>query len=159
MSRITAQKNYLLLTAEQLEKGVPLTSEQMIFWGQQLRRIAEGESADSVLQIKRKKGEKQSDEKKRQKISQVLHLVASLHKPFLDPRIQATERQKKLSLEKAIEKVLPKVGQIMGDSHNYDLDQVKSWWYDKDKKHMQSPMRNELDPDNPYEKISHQSSR
>jgi hypothetical protein len=52
MSRIKANKEYILATVEQLENGIQLTSEQMKFWAHMLRRIVEGESADVVLNLK-----------------------------------------------------------------------------------------------------------
>ena len=87
MSRIKANKEYILATVEQLENGIQLTSEQMKFWAHMLRRIVEGESADVVLNLKRRAGEKQTDEDKRQRISLVLHLVSSHYRPFIDPRL------------------------------------------------------------------------
>jgi hypothetical protein len=50
----------------------------------------------------------------------------------------------------AIYKVLEEVPEIMGDGDNYDYEQIRSWWYDRDKLHMQSPIRSVNDPDNPY---------
>jgi len=149
MSRIQANKEYILATAEQLEKGVQLTPEQMKFWAHTLRRIAEGESADVVLNLKRKRGEKQIDDK-RKRISLVLHLVASHYKPFIDPRLPSEELPPKLTLDESIIKVLSEVPRIMGDGHSYGFEQVRDWWYDKDKKHMQSPMRSRFDADDPY---------
>ena len=115
-----------------------------------LRRIVEGESADVVLNLKRRAGEKQTDEDKRQRISLVLHLVSSHYRPFIDPRLTIEEHPPKLTLDESIIKVLPDVPRIMGDGHNYGFEQVRDWWYDKDKKHMQSPMRSHFDADNPY---------
>lgn len=57
---------------------------------------------------------------------------------------------KPLSLTGAIYKVLEEVPEIMGDGDNYDYEQIRSWWYDRDKLHMQSPIRSVNDPDNPY---------
>jgi len=149
MSRIQATKEYILATAEQLENGVQLTPEQMEFWGLMLRRIAEGESADVVLNLKRRRGEKHIDDK-RKRVSFVLHLVASHYKPFIDPRLPPEELPPKLTLEESINKVLPDAQRIMGDGHNYSFEQVRDWWYDKDKKHMKSPLRSRFDADNPY---------
>ena len=150
MSRIKANKEYILATVEQLENGIQLTPEQMKFWAHMLRRIVEGESADVVLNLKRRAGEKQTDEDKRQRISLVLHLVSSHYRPFIDPRLTIEEHPPKLTLDESIIKVLPDVPRIMGDGHNYGFEQVRDWWYDKDKKHMQSPMRSHFDADNPY---------
>ena len=149
MSRIQANMEYILATAEQLEKAVQLTPEQMKFWAQTLRRIAEGEPADVVLNLKRKRGEKQIDDK-RKRISLVLHLVASHYKPFIDPHLPLEELSPKLTLEESINKVLSEVPRIMGGGHSYGFEQVRDWWYDKDKKHMQSPMRSRFDADGPY---------
>jgi hypothetical protein len=55
-----------------------------------------------------------------------------------------------LTLEESIIKVLPDVPKIMGDGHRYEFEQVRDWWYDKDKNHMQSPVRKPFDPDTPY---------
>ena len=68
MSRIKANKEYILATVEQLENGIQLTPEQMKFWARMLRRIVEGESADAVLNLKRRVGERQIDEDKRKRI-------------------------------------------------------------------------------------------
>jgi hypothetical protein len=150
MSRIKANKEYILATVEQLEKGIQLSPEQMEFWALILRRIVEGESAEVVLNLKRKVGERQIDEDKRKRIGFVLHLVASHYKPLIDPRQRIEERPPKLTLEESILKVLPEVQKIMGDGHKYEFEQVRDWWYDKDKKHMQSPVRSRFDADNPY---------
>jgi hypothetical protein len=150
MSRIKANKEYILATVEQLENGVQLTPEQMKFWARMLRRIVEGEPADVVLNLKRRAGEKQTDEDKRKRISLVLHLVASHYKPLIDPRLPIEECPPKLTLEDSIIKVLPDVPKIIGDGHKYEFEQVRDWWYDKDKKHMQSPVRQRFDPDTPY---------
>jgi hypothetical protein len=151
MSRIQATKDYLLHTADQLEKGTPFTTEQMQFWANIFRRIGEGESPDMVLNLKRKKGEKSTDDLKRQKISLVLHLIASYYRPHNDPRLPP---EPKFSLEEAIEKVLPSVQKIMGDKKNYDFELVRSWWYDVDKKHMNSAIRTAIEPDTPFRKVS-----
>ena len=150
MSRIKANKEYILATVEQLENGIQLTSEQMKFWAHILRRIVEGESADVVLNLKRRVGERQIDEDKRKRISFVLHLVASHYKPLIDPRRPIEECPPKLTLEESIIKVLPDVPKIMGDGHKYEFEQVRDWWYDKDKNHMQSPVRQRFDPDTPF---------
>ena len=151
MSRIKANKEYILATVEQLENGIQLTPEQMKFWARMLRRIAEGEEpAEVVLNLKRKVGERQIDEGKRKKISFVLHLVASHYKPLIDPRRPKEECPPTLTLEESIIKVLPDVPKIMGDGHKYEFEQVRDWWYDKDKNHMQSPVRQRFDPDTPY---------
>ncbi len=150
MSRIYANKQYLLATAEQLERGIQFSPEQMEFWGTILRRIAEGESSEVVLNLKRRAGEKKVDEDKRRRISFVLHLVASYYNPFIDPRLSPEEQPQKLTLEESIFKVLPEVPKIMGDGHKYEYDQIRDWWYDNDKKHMQSPLRNRFDADNPF---------
>lgn len=147
MSRIQANKDYILETAKQLEAGTPLTEEQMSFWASVLRRIGEGEPADRVLNLKRRKGEQATTNTKRQKISLVLHLIASHYQPLHDPRLPPP---RKYTLEEAIEKVMPEVKRIMGDNNKYEMEMIKSWWYDRDKAHMRSPLRNQLDPDNPY---------
>jgi hypothetical protein len=150
MSRIQANREYILATAEQLERGDQLTLEQMEFWAFLLRRIAEGESPEAVLNLKRKAGEKMADEDKRKRISFVLHLVASYYRPFIDPRLAIEEQPPKLTLDDSINKVLPEVPKIMGDGHKYDFEQIRDWWYDKDKNHMQSPLRMRYDADNPF---------
>jgi hypothetical protein len=150
MSRIQANREYILATAEQLERGDQLTLEQMEFWAFLLRRIAEGESPEAVLNLKRKAGEKMADEDKRKRISLVLHLVASYYRPFIDPRLTKEEQPPKLTLDDSINKVLPEVSKIMGDGHKYDFEQIRDWWYDKDKNHMQSPLRMRYDADNPF---------
>ena len=103
-----------------------------------------------ALDLKARKGEKKSLESKRKKISLVLHLIASYHQPWIDPRVPADKQPKPLSLTGAIYKVLEEVPEIMGDGDNYDYEQIRSWWYDRDKLHMQSPIRSVNDPDNPY---------
>ena len=148
MSRIYANKQYLLATAEQLEKGIQFTPEQMEFWATILKRIAEGESAEVVLNLKRKAGEKKVDEDKRKRISFVLHLVASHYNPIVDRRLSPEKQPQKLTLEESIFKVLPVVATIMGNEHKYEFEQIRDWWYDKDKKHMQSRLRNRFDADN-----------
>ena len=150
MSRIQANREYILATAEQLERGDQLTLEQMEFWAFLLRRIAEGESPEAVLNLKRKAGEKMADEDKRKRISLVLHLVASYYRPFIDPRLTKEEQPPKLTLDDSINKVLPEVSKIMGDGHKYDFEQIRDWWYDKDKNHKQSPLRMRYDADNPF---------
>jgi hypothetical protein len=79
-----------------------------------------------------------------------LHRIASYHQPWIDPRVPAEEQPKPLTLTDAINMVLDEVPVIMGDGGNYDYEQIQSWWYDKDKLHMRSPMRSVNDPDNPY---------
>ena len=150
MSRIFANRQYLLATAEQLEKGIQFTPQQMEFWATILKRIAEGESAEVVLNLKRRAGEKKADEDKRKRISFVLHLVASYYNPVIDHRLLQGKQPQKLTLEESIFKVLPLVATIMGDEHKYEYEQIRDWWYDKDKKHMQSPLRNRFDADNPF---------
>jgi hypothetical protein len=150
MSRIFSNKKYLLATAEQLEQGIQFSPKQMEFWSIILRRIAEGEPAEVVLNLKRKKGERLVDDEKRKKISLVLHLIASRYKPFLDPRLSIDEQSRMMTLEEAIFQVLPEVPKIMGDGFKYEFDQIRDWWYDKDKTHMQSPLRDRFSPDDPF---------
>jgi hypothetical protein len=147
MSRIQANKEYILSTGIQLENGVPLTVDQMLFWGQHLRRIGEGEDPSAVLNLKRKPGESAADDEQRKKISHVMALIASYHKPIFDPRLP---KPKKYTLEQAINKIIDKVPEMMGDGGKYDFDQVMSWWKDRNKRHMRSPIRNKTDRDNPY---------
>ena len=139
MGRIKANLRYIEQTAEQLEKGVQFTPEQMQFWGRVLRRIAEGVAPDVALNIKRRRGEKEENDVRREKISRVLHLIASLYMPFADPRLPPP---KKHTLEESINMILPEVSKIMGDNHQYDFEVVRNWWYDSDKTHMRSPLRN-----------------
>ncbi len=143
MGRIETNLRYIRQTAEQLEKGVQLTPEQMQFWGRVLRRISEGIAPDVALNIKRRRGEKEENDSRRKKISKVMHLIAALHIPFDDPRFPSP---KKHTLEQAINMVLPEVSKIMGDEHKYDLEVVRNWWYDCDKKDLRSPLRNHLSP-------------
>jgi hypothetical protein len=150
MSRLKSIRAYILETAKQLERGVPLTPEQMKFWAHKLRLIGEGMTPEDALDLRRRRGEKVQDEPKRQKISLVIHLIASYCNPLIDPRVPREERSVPLDLKSAIEKVLPLVPRIMNDGHIYDFEQVRSWWYDENKLHMRSPLRSSLDPDNPY---------
>ena len=150
MSRIKVIQNFIGYTADKLERGLPLTDEERDYWVTRLRLIADGCPADMVLDLKARKGEKKSLEPKRKKISLVLHCIASYHQPWIDPRVPAEEQPKPLTLTDAINMVLDEVPVIMGDGGNYDYEQIQSWWYDKDKLHMRSPMRSVNDPDNPY---------
>jgi hypothetical protein len=150
LSRIKVIQNFIGHTADKLEKGLPLTDEERDYWVTRLRLIANGCPADMALDLKARKGEKKSLESKRKKISLVLHLIASYHQPWIDPRVPADKQPKPLSLTGAIYKVLEEVPEIMGDGDNYDYEQIRSWWYDRDKLHMQSPIRSVNDPDNPY---------
>jgi hypothetical protein len=150
VSRIKKIRNFIRHTADKLDSGIPLTPEETQYWVARLRLIADGCPPDIALDLKRRRGEKITDEPKRKKISWVLHLVAAWHKPFFDPRRASNEQPKPLTLMDAINRVLPEVPAIMGDGGMYDSEQVKSWWYDPDKRHMRSPFRSENDPDFPY---------
>lgn len=150
MSRIKVIRNFIRHTAEKLENGVALTPEETRYWASRMHLIAEGCDPNIALGLKRRRGETVAKEKKRQKISLVLHLIASLHKPFNDPRLSSEAQQQPLTLTDSIIKMLPAIPGIMGDGCAYDFEQVKSWWYDPDKRHMQLPLRNLNDPDDPY---------
>lgn len=150
MSRIKVIRKFIRQTAEKLDTGVALTPEETRYWVTRMRLIAEGCDPNIALDLKRRRGETIAKEEKRQKISLVLHLIASLHTPFKDPRLSQEDQQQPLTLTDAINKLLPTIPGIMGDGCAYDFEQVKSWWYDPDKMHMQSPLRNLNDPDDPY---------
>ena len=150
MSRLEVEKKLISNIADKLEKEKPLTIVEKEYLVRELRKSAEGESAKSLIQLKRRPGEKKSDEPRRRKISFILHLVASYHKPFVDPRIPAEEQARPMTLQDSINKVLPIVRDLMGDGHRYEFEQVRSWWYDDNKTHMKSPLRGSMDRDNPY---------
>lgn len=150
MSRIKKIRHFIRHTADKLEKGEALTPKETQYWVTRLRRIADGCPPEIALDLNRRPGETIAKEAKREKISFVLHLIASLHKPLLDPRRPPEEQPQPLTLKEAIVRVLPEVPKIMGDGGAYDFEQVKSWWYDPDKRHMQSPLRSLNDPDDPY---------
>ena len=150
MSRIKKIKQFFRYTADKLDKGEALTPEETQYWVTRLRRIADGYPPEIAFELNRRPGETIVKEAKREKISFVLHLIASLHKPLIDPRFSPEEQIQPLTLTEAIIKVLPEVPKIMADGGAYDFEQVKSWWYDPDKRHMQSPLRSLNDPDDPY---------
>ena len=150
MSRIKVIQSFIGHTADKLERGLPLTEEERSYWATRLRLISDGHSADLVLELKARRGERKSLEPRRKKISLILHLIASYHKPWMDPRLPVEEQPKPMNLTDAIYKVLEEVPEIMADGNNYDYEQIRSWWYDSDKLHMQSAIRSLNDPDNPY---------
>ena len=150
MSRVASSRKYILLTGRQLKKGKNLSPEQMKFWSNLLIKIGQGDPPEEVLNLKRWRGEKESDEPQRRKISMVLHQVAALCNPLIDRRVDPRAWREKLTVEQAIERVLPNVPKIMGDHGKYDVEKVRGWWYDADKKHMQSPIRRPFDRDYPY---------
>jgi hypothetical protein len=150
MSRIKVIRNFIRHTAEKLENGVALTPEETQYWVSRLYLIADGCPPDIALNLRRRVGETVTKEAKREKISLVLHLVASLHKPLINPALSPKQQTQPLTLTEAIVRILPEVPKIMGDGGAYDFEQVKSWWYDPDKQHMQSQLRSLNDRDDPY---------
>lgn len=73
---IRAKRRELSRLAKQIDGGKPLTDEQLRWLSAVLARIGEGESADSVLGLVAKRGEKKSSEEARELFDFVLFYVA-----------------------------------------------------------------------------------
>ena len=122
--------------ARQLASGMQLMTEQRTFLVKCFQRMAAGEDANEVFDLKFGRGQRSADEAGRQTVSLLLHLVASYV-------------QEGVAVEPACEKVSEIAQRLPGDGSAYDADYLRKCWYKYP--HMQSPGRTLYDPDFPYE--------
>jgi len=144
----TEQQTRFLALGVHLREGKQLTKEQTEYLADCFVRIGNGESADVVFHLKRGPGQSKHDELSRQKISVVFAHVAELMCLAGDGYPGSGEG---LSLDKALEKVVPLARKLFGveDSDQYDARYLRKLWYDPSYAHMKTPVRTPFDPDSP----------
>jgi hypothetical protein len=134
----------------QLLRGETLSPEQSQYLGVALWRIANGEDANAVLEVRPKQGHRQTGAIARQRMSLILHWVAAALES--DP----TGSDRPLSVEQAcqlaVDSIVPAAKQAFpgGDSCTYDFDYIMRCWSDPSNEHMRSPSRKFYDDDFPY---------
>ena len=122
----------------QLKEQKPLTCEQFSHLALVFEEILNGVDANEALGLKYKRGNKEADGVARNKISLVLHWVAGAISPKAEGGLGFT-------IDKACEEAANEF-----DSLGYSPEVIRKYWYQKDKAHMQSALRNTFDPDSPY---------
>ena len=132
---IADQRRRLLLMAQELTRPEPPEKAVVQYLTDCLVRIGKGEDANVVFGLKRGAGQKEEDERRRQDLSMLMHLVRGM--------VDAG-----LNVEAACNKVaeLCQVKKFPGP--DYDGAYLRQCWYKY--KHMQSDIRTTWDDDFPY---------
>ena len=140
----------MLALSMQLFRGEPLSQDQTQYLAFVLWRIANGEDANAVLEVRLKRGQRDSDAVAKQRISMILHWVAGAIEP--DPR----SNQKPLTLEQActlaVNTIVPLAKSFFpgADNCTYDVEYLLRCWSEPAYQHMRSLDRVFFDNDFPY---------
>ena len=144
-------KRRVLDTLEsQLLRGELLSPEQSQYLGVALWRIANGEDANAVLEVRLKKGQRQTAAIARQRMSLILHWVAVAMEP--DPTGCTSPLTVVQACELAVDSIVPIAKKTFPgvDDSTYDVEYLVRCWSEPLYQHMRSIDRQFYDDDFPY---------
>lgn len=144
----TEQRKRFLALATQLRTGTPLTQDQTRYLTDAFERIGNGENADEVLHLKRRKGQSTTAEQRRRTMSLVFAQVAH----YIAPK-EGRPPGEGLALQEAMERVAPLAKGLFGkheDPDSYSVEYLLKCWHDSSYAHMKTTLRTPLDPDSPF---------
>ena len=147
-------KRALLDLAYQFDRGDDLTDSQRQYLAVVFYRVATGEDANKVLQLKSTKGKKLSDVIARRRMSLILHWVAGAMHP--DPNTDEQAMTLSQACVEAMDTIVPlaKMAFPGADNREYDAEYIARCWSDPTYAHMRSPERGWFDPDFPYHPLT-----
>jgi|688.fasta_scaffold1456403_2 hypothetical protein len=149
MSPEDHRRAYLDL-ASQLENGEDLTEDQKRWLAATFYRLANGEDARKVFSLVRESGQKLADVIARQRMSLILHWVATA----IHPEQGGTQRAKTLAeaCEEAVVVIVPTAKRMFPgrDDAQYDAEYIQRCWSDPRYEHMRKPNRTWFEPDYPF---------
>lgn len=137
--------------SKQLFRGEMLSEEQSQYLGMIFWRIANGEDANAVLEVRPKRGQTNPKVIARQRMSLILHWVAGAMHP--DPN---DSTKCPLTVEQACELAMDTIVPIAkkafpgADECTYDVEYLVRCWSEKGYKHMRLTERGFYDDDFPY---------
>ena len=136
--------------SEQLYREEPLSQDQLKYLAAVFYRIANGEDANKVLEVRPGRGQRTSDAIANKRMSLILHWVAGAIAP------NSESKEKPLTVADAcvlaMESIVP-VAKIMypgADKCTYDAEYIARCWSEPAYQHMRSPSRSFFDNDFPY---------
>lgn len=134
----------------QLLREESLSPEQSQYLGVALWRIANGEDANVVLEVRPKQGQRQTGAIARQRMSLILHWVAGAMEP--DSTSGASPLTVEEACELAIDTIVPIAKKAFpgADDCTYDVEYLMRCWSEPGYQHMRSIDRGFYDEDFPY---------
>jgi hypothetical protein len=128
-------RRILGLLADQIERGVALSDDQLGFLKLVFRRIGRGECADAVFGFNYEVGNTVKQVRSRMELSVILHWVANAILPI-------DQGGGGMKANKALEFAAERFGR--------DFQYLKNQWTKKSNRHLRDPNRNPFDSDFPY---------
>ena len=128
-------RRILGLLADQIERGVALSSDQLEFLKLAFRRIAQGDSSDVVFGLVHAKGSTAKQAIARMQLSVIFHWVANAILPTDDGGGG-------MKLNRALAFAAERFGR--------DFQYLKNQWHKKSNQYLRDPCRNPFDPHFPY---------
>ncbi len=137
--------------SRQIFNGEQLSPEQSQYLGSALERIANGEDANAVLEVRPKRGQRNTGAITRRRTSLIMHWIAGLREP--DPTDGGSIPSVEEACILAIDTIVPVAKKIFpgADDCNYDVEYLMRCWSEPDYQHMRSSVRQFYDDDFPYE--------
>ncbi len=134
-----------------LKKRDGLLKEERHYLSAALIRIAQGEDANQVFEVKRRRGIKDKDALARIRMSFILSFVQS----FMYPNPASNEQEMPLedACIKAAEEIVPVARTLYpgNDQVTYNSEYIQRCHSDPKYRHMRTPVRTWLDDDFPYQ--------
>lgn len=144
------QQRILDALSLQLFREEPLSDEQMKYLAVIFGRIANGEDANIVLEVRPRQGQKTSDAIAKKRMSLILHWIAAAIAP------DSESKGKPLTIVKACELAMDTIVPVAkrmypgADDCTYDTEYLVRCWSEPKYKHMRSSERSFFDNDFPY---------
>jgi hypothetical protein len=128
-------RRILGLLADQIDRGVALSSDQLKFLKLAFRRIARGEIGDIVFGLNNERGPTVKQARARLELSVIFHWVANATLPV-------DEGGHGMKISKALESA--------AELFERDFQYLKNQWYKKENLQLRDPYRSPFDSDFPY---------
>jgi hypothetical protein len=134
------QKKRIGALAEKIRQGETFSTQEQEWLGRALNEISEGRDPKEALGVKHGRGQSNTDEDTRAKLSLIMHWIAGAIEPG----------EGEMTLEKAFEAAEPLARKLFNNKTGtgYDAAYLRQAWYRHT--HMQNPIRKTFDPDTPY---------
>ncbi len=128
-------RRVLGLLADQIDRGDALSGDQLKFLCLAFRRIARGESGDTVFGLNYERGATVKQVRARLELSVIFHWVANTALPI-------DEGGHGMNISKALESA--------AEIFERDFQYLKNQWYKKENRQLRDPYRSPFDSDFPY---------
>jgi hypothetical protein len=134
----------------QLFREEPLSQDQLKYLAEVFYRIANGEDANNVLEVRPRRGQKTSDAIAKRRMSLILHWVAGA----IAPNPESKEKPFTIAdaCVLAMEHIVPVAKRMYpgADNFEYDAEYIARCWSEPSYQHMRSQDRNFFENDFPY---------